>query len=198
MSRRAVAGLLVRVAAAAALIAAGLWVCITPHPRLPLRVAMGICSTSLWPGYVFCHHCAPPPLLRAQLMIGLPLYVGASYLPRLLRWLRRRDRVLFERVVIGTVIWLAGAALLVGPNFLGHRNALLAFPVFAAVAAAAWWNTSMRKRVAATFVLITAVAAWLAWRLDENFFAVHFALLATALVFLGLTEGVRLVVARVR
>lgn len=162
--RRFALGFTIRLMIATAISLTVWWLFTTPFDRLPLpRAAVtGIVRVLDFPVALagellpirgmevvfddhgtWCDFCSIGEVFRRQMRIAIPTYLLLLYLPAVMRWIARRDRRLFRRVVIGLGVYAAFTTAYFLLTSDGDRSGDI--------------------RIAAMWLLILSTAAGLAW-----------------------------------
>ena len=112
----------------------------------------------------WCDFCPIGEMFRQQMRLAIPVYLVLLYIPTLIRSIRRRNAPLFNRIVIGLVVYavFTTAFFLVIGDRRGRgdlRTAAMWFLILAAAAAITWSQLAPRAKAAAVAVVLL-VGAW--------------------------------------
>ena len=115
-------------------------------------------------GSTWCDFCSAQDVFWYHLRFAVPVYVLLFYIPALFKWIARRDKLLFRRIMVALLIYVVMTALFFGLTSDGDRRgdirvAATWLVILAASSTVAWSNLSLKvKAGGVAAVLLTG--AW--------------------------------------
>lgn len=112
----------------------------------------------------WCHNCSAQEAFWHHMRFAVPVYVVLFYIPALLKWVARRDKLLFRRVMIALLIYVVMTALFFALTEGSDRRSDIRIAttwlvILAAASAVAWSNLGEKVKAGGVAAVVLA-GAW--------------------------------------